>query len=216
MAPDDAATRGYYQSLPGKRIGAGLICRDADGRVLLVQPTYKPTWEIPGGVVEAGESPAATVAREVREELGVELVVGRLLVVDWLPIRPPKTEGLMMQFDGGVLDNSVTPRFRLPSDELRDWCFFSADDLDEVLPDYMARRTRLALELATIGRSAYLESGRSPDGRDSVGAGRGRPILVLMKGPPGRSSTRMRCATCCPTNLVAFRTKPCWRLLNAN
>ncbi len=102
MAPDEAATRAYYRSLPGKRIGAGLICRDAEDRVLLVQPTYKPTWEIPGGVVEAGESPAATVAREVREELGVELPVGRLLVVDWLPVRPPKTEGLMMQFDGGV------------------------------------------------------------------------------------------------------------------
>jgi 8-oxo-dGTP diphosphatase len=185
MAPDDAATRGYYQSLPGKRIGAGLICRDADGRVLLVQPTYKPTWEIPGGVVEAGESPAATVARELREELGVELAVGRLLVVDWLPARPPKTEGLMMQFDGGVLDDSVTPRFRLPPDELRDWRFFSADDLDEVLPDYMARRTRLALELAAIGRSAYLEWGTPPDGQDSVGAGEGRSMLVLMKGPPG-------------------------------
>lgn len=185
MASDGAAARAYYQALPGKRIGAGLICRDADDRVLLVQPTYKPTWEIPGGVVEAGESPAATVAREVREELGVELPVGRLLVVDWLPVRPPKTEGLMMQFDGGVLDDSVTRRFRLPPDELRDWHFFAADDLDEVLPDYMARRTRRALELAAIGQSAYLESGRPPDGQDSIGAGQGRPTLVLMKGPPG-------------------------------
>jgi len=185
MASDEAATRAYYQSLPGKRIGAGLICRDADDRVLLVQPTYKPTWEIPGGVVEAGESPAATVAREVREELGVTLAVGRLLLVDWLPVRPPKTEGLMMQFDGGVLDESVSPRFRLPPDELRDWRFFAADDLDEVLPDYMARRTRRALELAAIGQSAYLEWGRPPDGQDSVRAGQGRPILVLMKGPPG-------------------------------
>lgn len=185
MASDEAATRAYYRSLPAKRIGAGLICRDADGRVLLVQPTYKPTWEIPGGVMEAGESPAATVAREVREELGVTLPVGRLLVVDWLPVRPPKTEGLMMQFDGGVLDESVTLRFRLPPGELRDWRFFTADELDEVLPDYMARRTRRALGLAATGRSAYMELGRSPDCRDSVGAGQGRPTLVLMKGPPG-------------------------------
>jgi len=120
-----------------------------------------------------------------RLDKDVELAVGRLLVVDWLPVRPPKTEGLMMQFDGGVLDDSVTPRFRLPPDELSDWRFFAADELDEVLPDYMARRTRRALELAAIGQSAYLEWGRPPDGQDSVGAGRGRPILVLMKGPPG-------------------------------
>jgi hypothetical protein len=44
MAPDERATRAYYRSLPGKRIGAGMICRDTDARVLLVQPTYKPTW----------------------------------------------------------------------------------------------------------------------------------------------------------------------------
>ena len=97
MASDDAATRAYYQSLPGKRIGAGLICRDADGRVVFVQPTYKPTWEIPGGFVEAGESPAASIAREVREELGVEVPVGRLLVVDWLPVRPPTTADQIRQ-----------------------------------------------------------------------------------------------------------------------
>src|SRR5688500_2538965 len=146
MAPDEAATRAYYQSIPGKRIGAGLICRDAGHRVLLVQPTYKPTWEIPGGVVEAGESPASAVAREVREELGIELPVGRLLVVDWLPVRTPKTEGMMMQFDGGVLDDSITGRFRLPPDELADWRFFTTDELGDVLPDYMARRTRAAVE----------------------------------------------------------------------
>ncbi len=114
----------YYASLPGKRIGAGLLCRDADDRVLLVQPTYKPTWELPGGVVEAGESPAACAAREVREELGLDLPIGRLLVVDWLPVRPPKTEGLMMQFDGGVLDDGVTRRFRLPPHELAAWRWF--------------------------------------------------------------------------------------------
>lgn len=135
--------------------------------------------------MDAGESPAVTVAREVHEELGVELPVGRLLVVDWLPVRPPKTEGLMMQFDGGVLDEAVTSRFQLPPDELRDWRFFGADELDDVLPDYMSRRTRLALELAATGRSAYLEWGRPTAGEDAIGAGRGRPTLVLMKGPPG-------------------------------
>lgn len=49
----------YYASLPAKQIGAGLVCRDAADLVLLVQPTYKPTWDLPGGVVEAAESPAA-------------------------------------------------------------------------------------------------------------------------------------------------------------
>ncbi len=185
MAADDIATRAYYRSLPAKRIGAGLICRDDRGRILLVRPTYKATWEIPGGVVEAGESPAATVAREVAEELGLELGVGRLLIVDWLPDRPPKTEGLILEFDGGVLDESITSRFRLPDDELSDWRFFSADELDDVLPDYIARRTRMALELASGDRSAYLEWGKPPGAQPSAGTAGSAPMLVLMKGPPG-------------------------------
>jgi 8-oxo-dGTP diphosphatase len=46
-----------------------VLFRDAAGRVLLVKPTYKNGWEIPGGYVDAGESPRAAAAREVKEEL---------------------------------------------------------------------------------------------------------------------------------------------------
>lgn len=161
MVTDDRLAE-YYESLPRKRVGAGLVCRDAADRVLLVQPTYKQSWEFPGGVVEAGESPAGCVAREVREELGVNLPVGRLLVVDWLPVRPPKTEGLMMLFDGGLLDDQVTRGFRLPPDELARWQWFADEELDGVLPDHVARRARVAVVAAASGRALYLEMGRPP------------------------------------------------------
>ena len=139
--------------------------------------------DIPGGVVEAEESPAACAAREVHEELGVDLPVGRLLVVDWLPGRPPKTEGLMMQFDGGMLDDAVPSRFHLPADELAAWSWFRSDELDDLLPDYMARRTRVALDAAHSGSTFYLEWGRPLPTAQSTEPH--RPMLVLMKGPPG-------------------------------
>ena len=48
---------------------AGALFVDERGRVMLVEPTYKPMWEIPGGVIESGETPSAACAREIDEEL---------------------------------------------------------------------------------------------------------------------------------------------------
>ena len=54
------------------RVAAGALFFDDQGRVLLVHPTYKDTWDIPGGYVERGESPAAACRRELKEELGID------------------------------------------------------------------------------------------------------------------------------------------------
>jgi 8-oxo-dGTP diphosphatase len=162
MSQPNNELEAFYASLPRKRIAAGLVCRDAQNRVLLVRPTYKPTWEVPGGAVEAGEGPAVTVRRETREELGVNLTVGRLLVIDWIPERPPKTEGLMLLFDGGVVDDTVTRHFSLPEAELLEWGFVDIDELDRVVSLGMARRLRAALTALRSGSTAYLEAGLPP------------------------------------------------------
>ena len=57
----------YYASLPKCIAGAGAIFHDLDGKVLLVKPSYRDTWEIPGGGLEHGEYPFQAAAREVRE-----------------------------------------------------------------------------------------------------------------------------------------------------
>lgn len=160
---DDGRQVQYYASLATKRIGAGLVCRNGAGHVLLVQPTYKPTWEIPGGVVEADESPAAAAARELHEELHISLAIGRLLVVDWVPAQPPKTEGLMILFDGGVLDQSAVQQLSLPVEELRDWAFVPADRLGEYVSPRMALRLRAALVALGAGEAQYLERGQRPE-----------------------------------------------------
>jgi 8-oxo-dGTP pyrophosphatase MutT (NUDIX family) len=55
---------------------------DAAGRVLLVRPAgHDDGWNILGGAVDPGESPAAAAVREAREEIGVDLELGRLLDV---------------------------------------------------------------------------------------------------------------------------------------
>src|SRR5262245_57316466 len=58
---------------------AALIVRD--GRVLLNRLRGDDVWMLPGGTGEFGESAEETLRRELREELGVDASVGRLLWV---------------------------------------------------------------------------------------------------------------------------------------
>ena len=49
-----------------------------DGRIVLLQ-NERDEWERPGGRIELGESPAQCLAREIQEELRLEVEVGRPL-----------------------------------------------------------------------------------------------------------------------------------------
>jgi acetyl-CoA carboxylase carboxyl transferase subunit beta len=63
---------------------AGAVVRDEHGRLLLVRRANPPSqglWSLPGGRVEAGETPAAAAAREVHEETGLQVSVGERLIV---------------------------------------------------------------------------------------------------------------------------------------
>ena len=91
---------------PRKRVGADVLLRNGDGDILLVDPRYKPDWDLPGGMAEANEPPHLAAEREVREELGLELRVGPLLVVDWVAPHGPWDDSLMFIFDGGALPAS--------------------------------------------------------------------------------------------------------------
>jgi 8-oxo-dGTP pyrophosphatase MutT (NUDIX family) len=147
----------WQATLPRKRMGAGVLVRDADDRVLLVEPTYKPDWEIPGGTVEVDESPRTGCAREVREELGLDLVVGRLLVFEWQPAAHDRTESLLFVYDGGVLlpEAGIT----LPADELVSYRLVALEDIDALVSPRLARRLRAAMTALMEGGMVELESG---------------------------------------------------------
>jgi 8-oxo-dGTP pyrophosphatase MutT (NUDIX family) len=142
--------------MPRKRVGSGILLRDVDGRVLLVEPTYKSDWEIPGGLVEDGEAPREAARREVTEELGVEVEVGQLLCVHYCLGPVPPDDGVMFVFDGGMT-TARAQDFVLPPAELKSAQFISADDLGAHLVPRMHRRILGAIDAAGAGRPVYLE-----------------------------------------------------------
>ncbi|MFD9436916.1 NUDIX domain-containing protein [Streptomyces sp. NPDC060002] len=141
-------------------VAAGVLLFDEQDRVLLVDPTYKPGWEFPGGVVEPGEAPARAGVREVEEETGIRLGdTPRLLVVDWERPTPPAYGGLRLLFDGGRLDAAAVAGLLLPGPELRAWRFVTEEEAADLLPPVRYERLRWALRARERGAALYLEAG---------------------------------------------------------
>ena len=141
---------------PRKRVAADVLIRDDSGRILLVDPSYKPDWDLPGGMAEANEPPFDAAGREVHEELGVEVTLGPLLVVDWVAPHGPWDDLLMFLFDGGVLPSRQQQQIRLRDGELNAFRFCPPDDASRLLRPYVWRRVEVAL---SAHATAYLHDG---------------------------------------------------------
>lgn len=144
--------------LPRKRTIAHVLFRNPAGQVLYCKTTFKTDWELPGGVVEPNEAPAKGAVREVMEELGVRLPVGRLLVADWMPPYLGWEDALEMIFDGGVIDPdevTLVPDQR----EIAEVHWVSVEEATTHLIPLAADRLRL-IDALGPGETLYTESGR--------------------------------------------------------
>ncbi|MCI3271226.1 NUDIX domain-containing protein [Streptomyces cylindrosporus] len=155
----------YIAGLPRVLSGAAALFRDAEGRVLLVEPNYREGWALPGGTIESdgGETPRQGAHRETLEEIGLDRRLGRLLAVDWVyrPGWPPLVAYL---YDGGVLTEDDFKAIRLQEEELLSWRLVAREDLPDYLPGPFGDRILAALDVLAEGSgTAELENGRRVD-----------------------------------------------------
>ena len=151
----------WFGGLPGVVVAAGGAITDRQGRILLVKPNYRDHWSVPGGICEFGEPPQAGAGRELAEELGLAIPVGRLLAVDWSrPYGDHNRPIMHFLFDGGVLDDGSG--ITLQAEELDDYRFTAPDDLPGYLPPHMLGRVTGALRALTAGTVVYVpQAGQS-------------------------------------------------------
>ena len=141
--------------LPKKRLIAHALFRDEDGRVLLLETTYKADWELPGGVVEPGETPRAGAEREIQEEVGLVVELGQPLITDWMPPYLGWSDALELIFDGGILDLATAGTLTAQDGEIRDVHWVAPDDVPAHVSELSARRIALLL----TGYRGYTEAG---------------------------------------------------------
>jgi 8-oxo-dGTP diphosphatase len=154
-APDDAV-------LPAVPVSAGALIFDRAGRLLILKPTYKSGWTIPGGVMEAdGETPWEACRREVAEECGLDVGTGRLVCMDFRRPRPGRPGGIRYLFDCGAFSDASLAEIVVQPEEISEYRLAELGTALTLLRKPIRRRVRAA---AGGGHLCYLEDGRPVPG----------------------------------------------------
>ncbi|WP_370948355.1 NUDIX domain-containing protein [Amycolatopsis sp. cg5] len=147
------------RSLPRKRMSAGMLLLDERQRILLIEPSYKKHFDIPGGVVEADEPPWRTSERELYEELGISRR-GPAILVDYMTTTDQMPEGIAWIFDGGRIDQAEVDRLVLTDPEVNSVGLYTLAEMERRVVPHLARRLAAAVEVAGTGQLALCEDGR--------------------------------------------------------
>ncbi len=143
------------------RMAAGALFFDEQGRVMLLEPTYKEYRDIPGGYVDAGESAVAGMCaggpRGAGHHARDRSSAGRRLGPS-----PAEGDKVLYLFDGGALPAQLQERIRLQRSEVKAYAFHSLDDVDSMTIPRLARRVQAAVIARNEGQVAYLEHGQHP------------------------------------------------------
>lgn len=155
----------YFAGLPKVVTSGAVILRDEHGRFVIEKPNYREHWLLPGGGVDPGEDPRQCAQREVTEELGLDIEVGPLLAVNWVPSRAAVSApmGAHFVFDGGVIPEAdLRANIVLQAAELDDWRLIDESEA-LLLSRWGAARARKAMAVLRGEAAVDLEGLPAPE-----------------------------------------------------
>ncbi|MFH1433575.1 MAG: NUDIX hydrolase [Candidatus Uhrbacteria bacterium] len=147
------------EELPKKRLASGvLLFNDAD-QLLIVKPSYKNHWSIPGGIVDLDESPTECVVRECNEEVGISIRSPRLVCVDYRSADVERNEHINFVYLADQLIDSDIDSIEIDGDEIIEYKFvFMPDALKQISPRIVRLINSTGIDNKTK-QVYYLENG---------------------------------------------------------
>lgn len=156
---EDTFTAVMNSVTPRKRLIAHALVTDTVGRVALCETSFKRDWELPGGIVEPGESPRIGCEREIVEELGISLTLNRVLVIDWLPPHLGWEDATELVFSVAPVTPDVVATVRPDGEEILAIHWLTPQQAENRIAPFAVGRLRAAIKALADGSTRYLEGG---------------------------------------------------------
>lgn len=159
--PEPVRQRAVRAASPSYTLGAQARVERSDGRILLVKAAYRWRWGMPGGLMDAGESPAEAALRETREETGldIELVGEPMVLVETTMQR------VNFIFHARPAPGADPDVLQAQASEILELGWFDPSELPETIPDMSAElflRTERPPDGPSVVVTSALEADRPP------------------------------------------------------
>lgn len=121
------------------------LIKNSEGKVLVCLNSFPgEPWDLPGGTLHAGEHPHDALKRELKEELGINILVGRAVAVDHFIKRATGKQTVVVMLEAMLIEDQS---IELVDGEITEVKWIGIEDLEEarLFPEY-ERAVRLVLE----------------------------------------------------------------------